>query len=224
MFCRLFLVISCGVAMASPAPDFSGRWAGTMSDRQAAAVPIYLTISEEHAHFSGDVLKGESGALPIRDVIVQSDQLSFTLQDAGGTRSDYVLKFVVAGRPLQERHVLLDGTATVAGQQSTVVLYPVTEFPPPRGGFVSPPALIHKVEPRYTEQARAASIQGTVVLRIEIEETGMLSTNQIRVTRGLGHGLDEAAVECVRQWYFKPALTSGYAVRSFASVEVNFRL
>jgi len=210
--------------MASPAPDFSGRWAGTISNRQAAAVPIYLTISEEHGQFSGDVLTGETRALPTRDVLIQADQLSFTLQDATGTRSDYVLKFVVAGRPLEDPHVFLDGSVTAAGQQSTVVLYPVTDFPPPRSGFVSPPTLIHKVEPRYTEQARTASIHGAVVLRIEIEETGMVSNNEIRVIRGLGHGLDEAAVECVRQWYFKPALRSGYAVGSFASVEVNFRL
>jgi TonB family protein len=83
--------------------------------------------------------------------------------------------------------------------------------------------LLHKVEPRDTEQARAAKVEGTVLLKVEVEETGMVSKDQIRVVRRLGYGLDEAAVECVRQWRFKPAFKNGYAAKSAASIEVNFR-
>ena len=83
--------------------------------------------------------------------------------------------------------------------------------------------VVHKVEPRYTEQAREAKVQGTVWLKVEIEEIGMVSKDQILVVRSLGYGLDEAAVECVRQWRFKPAFKNGYAVKSAASIEVNFR-
>ncbi len=84
------------------------------------------------------------------------------------------------------------------------------------------PALLIKVEPEYSEQARQAKFQGTVLLRVIIDENG--SPRQISVIRPLGMQLDEKAIEAVKHWRFKPATKDGKAVAVEATVEVNFRL
>ena len=90
------------------------------------------------------------------------------------------------------------------------------------GGGVSAPQLIHRVDPEYSEEARKAKYQGTVELYVEIEADG--TAHRIEVRRGLGLGLDEKAIEAVRQWRFKPALKNGKPVTVGALVTVHFRL
>src|SRR3982751_3605052 len=70
------------------------------------------------------------------------------------------------------------------------------------GGGVTAPALLFKKEPEYSEEARKAKYQGTVLLYIEVDPSGK-ATN-MKVVRSLGLGLDEKAMEAVRQWKFKP--------------------
>ncbi|HBY60328.1 MAG TPA: energy transducer TonB [Solibacterales bacterium] len=90
------------------------------------------------------------------------------------------------------------------------------------GGGVSAPVPIFKVEPEYSEEARKAKYQGTVLLAIVVDEQGR--TSNIRVIRSLGLGLDEKAIEAVQKWRFRPAYKDGKAVPVSANVEVNFRL
>ncbi len=90
------------------------------------------------------------------------------------------------------------------------------------GGGVTAPVLLHKVEPEYSEEARKAKYQGTVLLYIEVSPDGR-ATN-IRVQRSLGLGLDEKAIEAVKQWKFKPGYKNGQPVTVAAQIEVNFRL
>jgi len=90
------------------------------------------------------------------------------------------------------------------------------------GGGVSQPILVNKVEPEYSEDARKAKFQGTVVLSIIVDESGL--PRNIRVVRPLGLGLDEKAIEAVQKWRFRPGYKDGKAVAVYASVEVNFRL
>jgi protein TonB len=84
------------------------------------------------------------------------------------------------------------------------------------------PILIHKAEPQYTKEARDAKLEGTVELSTMIGADGVPS--EINVVRGLGMGLDEKAVECLRQWRFKPATSHSEPVSTKASVQINFRL
>ncbi len=90
------------------------------------------------------------------------------------------------------------------------------------GGGVSAPALTLKVEPEYSEEARKAKFQGTVVLEIVVDEHGM--PRNIRVLRPLGLGLDEKAIEAVQKWRFRAGMKDGKPVATQAQVEVNFRL
>jgi TonB family protein len=90
------------------------------------------------------------------------------------------------------------------------------------GGGVTAPALLYKVEPEYSEEARKAKYQGTVLLYVEVDPSGR-ATN-IKVARSLGLGLDEKAIEAVKKWKFKPGYKDGKPVTVAATIEVNFRL
>jgi len=89
-------------------------------------------------------------------------------------------------------------------------------------GSFTAPVLLFKVEPEFSEQARQAKLQGTVMLYAEVDTNGLL--RNIRVTRGLGLGLDEKAVEAVKKWRFRPAYRGDQPVVEAAAIEVNFRL
>jgi TonB family protein len=90
------------------------------------------------------------------------------------------------------------------------------------GGGVTAPALLSKVEPEYSEEARKAKYQGTVMLYVEIDANGR--AQNMRVLHSLGLGLDEKAMDAVRKWRFKPGTKDGRPVTVIATVEVNFRL
>ena len=90
------------------------------------------------------------------------------------------------------------------------------------GGGVSAPKALYAPDPEYSEEARKAKYQGTVVLWLVVDANGR--PQQIRVQRSLGMGLDEKAIEAVKQWKFDPAHKDGQAVPVMINVEVNFRL
>jgi protein TonB len=90
------------------------------------------------------------------------------------------------------------------------------------GSGVAAPTVLSKVEPEYTEEARAAKYEGTVVLAVEIDPHG--SAQNIRIVKGLGFGLGENAVAAIRHWKFQAATKDGGPVTVQASIEVNFRL
>ena len=90
------------------------------------------------------------------------------------------------------------------------------------GGGVSAPRVLFSPDPEYSEEARKAKYQGTVVLWVVVGPDGR--PRDIRVQRTLGLGLDEKAIEAVRQWKFDPARKNGQPVAVQINVEVNFRL
>ena len=90
------------------------------------------------------------------------------------------------------------------------------------GGGVSAPTVLYKVEPEYSEEARKAKFQGTVVIFIVVDERG--SPRDLKVIRPLGLGLDQKALEAVQQWKFSPGKKDGRPVAVQATIEVNFRL
>jgi TonB family protein len=90
------------------------------------------------------------------------------------------------------------------------------------GGSVTAPIPIYRPEPAYSEEARKAKYQGTVVLWIVVDVQG--NVTDARVVKPLGMGLDEKALETVRTWKFKPGMRGGVAVPVRVAVEVSFRL
>jgi TonB family protein len=84
------------------------------------------------------------------------------------------------------------------------------------------PMLLHKEEPEYSEDARRARFQGTVILLIDVGLDGHPAN--IRVVHGLGLGLDERAIDAVSHWRFSPAVSGDRPVVAPALVEVGFHL
>jgi TonB family protein len=92
----------------------------------------------------------------------------------------------------------------------------------PGVGGVTAPTLIYKTEPEYSEEARKAKYQGTVVLACIVGADGR--PRSLRVERSLGMGLDDKALEAVKEWKFRPAEKDGKPVAVAVNVEVQFRL
>ncbi|HWR36153.1 MAG TPA: energy transducer TonB [Clostridia bacterium] len=90
------------------------------------------------------------------------------------------------------------------------------------GGGVSAPRALYAPDPEYSEEARKAKYQGTVVLWVVVGPDGR--PHDIRVQRSLGMGLDQKAMDAVRSWKFEPAKKDGQPVAVQINVEVNFRL
>lgn len=90
------------------------------------------------------------------------------------------------------------------------------------GGGVSDPVLIYSVEPEFSDEARRAKYQGICVVGLIVDAQG--NPQQIQIVRPLGMGLDEKAIEAVKQYKFKPAIYKGKAVPVRINVEVNFRI
>jgi TonB family protein len=90
------------------------------------------------------------------------------------------------------------------------------------GGGVAAPQVIHSVEPEFTQEARLANFQGSVSIKLIVDSQG--NPQNVRVTRHLGMGLDEKAMEAVRQYKFKPAMYQGHPVSVQIVMDVDFHL
>jgi periplasmic protein TonB len=90
------------------------------------------------------------------------------------------------------------------------------------GGGVSPPVVLFAPEPEFSEEARKAKVAGNVLVYLQVDATG--KPTHVRVLRGIGLGLDEKAMEAVRQYKFKPAMENGKPVIVEMNVEVNFQI
>jgi TonB family protein len=89
-------------------------------------------------------------------------------------------------------------------------------------GAVIPPVQINFVPAEFSEEARKAKFQGTVLISIIVDAQGM--PQNPRVIRAAGMGLDEKALEAVMKYRFKPAMKNGKPVAAPSNIEINFRL
>ncbi len=89
-------------------------------------------------------------------------------------------------------------------------------------GGPTKPRAIYAPNPEYSDQARQAKVEGTIVLTVTVNAKGDVA--DIKVMRPLGSGLDEKAIEAVRRWKFDPGIKDGTPVESEIAVEVSFHL
>ncbi|HUA98374.1 MAG TPA: energy transducer TonB [Terracidiphilus sp.] len=90
------------------------------------------------------------------------------------------------------------------------------------GGGVSAPQVIYSVDPEFTAQARQGDYQGTVAIQLVVDSEGR--PQDIHIVRHLGMGLDQKAIEAVRQYRFRPAMYEGHPVAVQMIIEVAFHL
>ena len=109
---------------------------------------------------------------------------------------------------------LLMGTVATIGAQDV--------YKP--GNGITFPSVIKQVKADYTQEAKDAHIEGTVVLDVVVQADG--TVGDVRVTRSLDttYGLDQQAVNAMKQWQFKPGTKDGKPVAVQVAVEVRFTL
>jgi protein TonB len=90
------------------------------------------------------------------------------------------------------------------------------------GGGVSAPKVIFQVDPEFSEEARKAKFSGNVDVSVIVDEQGR--PTHVHVARGIGMGLDEKAIEAVKQYKFKPAMLNGKPVKVAVDVDVVFQI
>ena len=90
------------------------------------------------------------------------------------------------------------------------------------GSGITPPGLLREVKPQYTEEARRAGIEGDVLLEVVVRADG--SVGQVTILQRLGAGLDQRAIDAVRQWRFSPARRYGTPVDVLVEIAVEFKL
>lgn len=90
------------------------------------------------------------------------------------------------------------------------------------GGGVSKPVITFQPEAEFSEEARKAKFSGNVEVYLWVDESG--NPSHIRVVRPIGMGLDEKAIEAVRQYRFKPAMKDGKPVKVDLYIDVNFQI
>ena len=90
------------------------------------------------------------------------------------------------------------------------------------GSGIEPPRLLREVKPEYSDEARRRGISGDVLLEIVVRRDG--SVGDVSIMQALGAGLDQRAVQAVRQWRFDPARRKGVPVDVLVEVAVEFML
>jgi TonB family protein len=162
-----------------------------------------------------------------------SDVLLFDLPDVIGLVAEDAEEVVV--------------TVTTAEKSKTVTTYDLASAPAPFAAIVmladtvaarlswerlnqpkdgiTPPFPLRKTEPLYTEEARKARLQGSVILQVEVRPDGTVAPDNNAIIRGLGMGLNEKAIQAVNQWIFKPAYRDGkpMGLAIPVAVQVEFR-
>jgi len=132
--------------------------------------------------------------------------------------------------PDEPEPIRLDEEPPEIDVPDTDIIFDIPEGPPSRepegpirvGGDVLRPEKISGPDPQYTEIARKARIQGVVILEAIIDKEGYVQN--VKVLKSLPMGLDQAAVEAVRTWRFRPATLNGRPVDVYYNLTVNFRL
>jgi TonB family protein len=242
---RLLLVTAIVAISNLVAADVSGKWTG-ITETNGSRVRIYVTLNQHNQEISGTVATGdEARPVPIEKAEMLGDQVMFEVHD----NANRIVKFRLSltGAVLGGEAAAGDQVSRVSMSTPTkgeAMVGPIGSGSGDRvpsgvgsgvgsgegvgggvyrvGGGVSAPVLIYKVEPDYTEEARAAKSQGTVLLYVEIDPNG--TATNIKVQRSLGLGLDEKAIEAVRKWKFMPGRKGDQPVTVQATIEVNFRL
>jgi TonB family protein len=120
--------------------------------------------------------------------------------------------------PLPSQTLVSYGSFSPPGSNAppkTLVVYTV-------GDDIKAPVPIYKPEPPYTNEARAAKLEGTSEFWAIVDASGNIA--DVRLVRSVGMGLDESAMQTMRTWKFAPATKHGKPVPVRVIVQVSFRI
>ena len=182
-----------------PAPKPVMKAAGFESSESAAAGPARGSLtapgSFESAH--------STGGAPVRSAIPAQGGFSDTSIESSSSSRRSAVRSAAFGDSAVEKSAAAPRQTTIASRLTPVVI-------------------LSKPRPAYTAEARAAKIEGEVLIEVQFSVSGEVRV--LRVMRGLGHGLDETAVAAAEGIRFRPATREGAAVDSTALVHIVFQI
>lgn len=202
----IVLLVALLASVASMSPDLSlaslGQMGGGTTNTPSASVP---SISQEVSQETAKLLENLPIFVPAEAPMVQPQEPGVTGGVPGG---------VVGG-------VLGGVVSTPAPPPPPAREIPKAPMRVRMGGNAVQSGLIHRVNPVYPPLAKAARIQGTVVLEVSISKQG--AVENVSVLRG--HPLlIQAAIDAVKQWQYMPILLNGEPTEVVTTVTVNFTL
>jgi TonB family protein len=222
-------------ALAQSASDlrqFVGTWKTTVNGQPAATVQILtyqgkLTGSISNGDFGvddktntiNDWHNGTPGGSPIVEASISGQTLAFKTLDLDGPVA-WDLTLTAPGKgDLRIAEAMSDGTklpAIPAERIDTASAKDDNANP----GYV-PPKVLHRVDAEYTPEARAARFSGVCLLALTIDTQG--NPINVHVEKPIGMGLDENAINAVKQYRFTPATQDGVPIAKRVHIEVEFR-
>lgn len=209
-----------------PAPDTAGGGGGGGdADKLAASKGVPPRFAREQLTPPAVVIRNSTPKLPAEPTVIGAPQLSFPQAGPTGDPLSAVLAppsngpGFGAGIGNGSGGGVGSGNGTGVGSGSGGGIGGgVFRI----GGGVSAPRALFDPDPEYSEEARKAKYQGTVILWAIIGPDGR--PRDLRIQRSLGMGLDQKAIEAVRRWRFEPGMKDGRPVAVQINIEVNFRL
>jgi len=193
----------------------SGVPAGVMAGQLVSRPdPVYPPEAKEKRIQGAVVLKAlisKDGTIKNLQVLSGPDELTGSAIDA--VRQWTYKPYLLNGQPT-EVETTITVNYTFGGGMSSV--------PKRIGNGVSAPVPVSMPDPNYSEEARKEKVSGVVQVNFWVDEQG--NTTHVRVVRGIGHGLDEKAIETVKRYKFKPGMEDGRPVTVAMNVAVDFKV
>ncbi len=195
-------------AALPPPPPASGTKARTETAPPKPAAPVKETVQPKAEDVAEDIPKAAEPTPPS----TPSEEVSSSVTSGGPSTSGGpgIGNGPVSGFDGPSNGSEVTGPGVVSDQP-----YKLT-------GAIVRPVLLSRVEPVYPEIARRSHQGGTVILQTVIDESGRVIN--VEVVKGLGFGLQQAAIDAVSRWRFKPATMNGRSVKVFFNLTVQFSL
>ena len=226
-FCTAMTLLVTLAALRVPAQNPAGVISGTVYDPdRAVVVNAKVTATNIDTHVSESTTTHSDGTYSFNNLLPGKYQIIAAQRgfrrfdsppvDLTGNQGGVVDANLTVGQITEEITVTAQGVSSGA---------PATPQGPQRllvGGNVHAANLIRQVKPPYPESARAAGIEGSVILTAVVDTEG--KPTRIRVTRSLGDVFDSTALQAVSQWRYEPTLLNGRPVEVITDITVSFKL
>lgn len=175
---------------------------------------FWVTDVEANAQLASDALTGAPGQEVSKTIEAGGRTLRVSMRELQGR--------ITADLTVERGGTLLDSLRATWLTPKPFRPRPAGGAPLRVGGDVRAPVIVRRVEPRYPDEAKEKRIAGVVLLELVIDRTGKVT--EAKVLKPLPFGLDQAAIEAVRQWEFQPGTLNGEPVDVVWNVVINFIL
>ncbi len=160
----------------------------------------------------------EAPSQPVIGIPEPVDDAEVSAEMTIATQTEMSQQIAPVIQDIEEENIIIE-----APEEENIVIED-DALPPPDAfvPFETAPAPVSRVQPEYPELARKAGIEGTVYVKILVDKQGMV--RDAILLRGVGAGLDEAALEAVRRWVYTPAIQNSRPVAVWVAQPINFSL